>query len=147
MREARLTDIPALISLIEAYYKESPMVLEYSREKTINSFYNCIINEEAVISVIEDGDLIVGMSVAYVEQPFYSKSFVLDVAAIYVHPEYRKGSVGVKLIKNLKKVAKEKGCSWVYLGVASGLSTERTKLLYKKLGYEEIGADYRLEVD
>lgn len=146
MREANLNDITKLVALFEEYYKESPMGLEYSKEKTINSFYNAIINRSCIISVLENGDDVVGMSIAQIEQPFYSCDSVLDVYAIYVHPKYRKGSAGVQLIKNLKKVAKENECSWIYLGVASGIQTERTKLLYKKLGYVEIGSDFRLEV-
>lgn len=147
IREATLRDLPEIQNLCHMYYCETIVQrLEYSEEKMRNSLYNAIIEEDRDLSVLVVDDKIVGYTHANITDTLFSYDTVVDCDLLYVHPEYRKGNNGVKLIRNLTKIGKKHDAKYVYLGISSKINEERTVKLYNKLGYKQIGYDFRLEV-
>lgn len=147
IREAVLTDNSRLVELLEKYWEEADCKkLSFDSSTAYATFYNGIIDESRDVSVLVENNSIVGFTHSFITNTGFSKDLILECDILYVLPEYRIGHNGIKLIKNLTKLAKRSGAKYVYLGVASGIHTDRTSLLYQKLGYVEIGKDFRLEL-
>lgn len=62
---------------------------------------------------------------------------------LYVDPDYRKGSYGLKLIRQYEEWAESMGADEIQLSVASGIHPEKTGRLYQKLGYTCYGQAYK----
>lgn len=147
VRVAELKDIPGLLELCYSYYVEgNTHQLRYDQDKMTNSLYHGIIDEDKDVSLLESGSRIVGFTYSDICDQIYTNDKLLNCHILYVHKDYRVGMNGVKLIKNLTKIAKQIKVSYVYIGIISEIATERTSMLYTKLGYKEIGKDFRLEV-
>lgn len=146
IREATTTDTQPIVDLLTIYQAESDMSMEFNREKLVAQIYCSIINCESDVRVVWKDGKLVGVSLTHKESPIYSDDVVAECVVLYVHPEYRKGSVGVSLIKHLKKLAKAWEAKQVRLGVSSGIQTERTEQLYQRLGYTEVGKDFCLNI-
>ena len=147
IREASLTDIPALLELFYNYYKEGNMKwAEWSDGKTRQSILHGITDEEKLLLVAEKSDKIVGALYGELVYPAFSYTPVFDARILYVLPENRGGTLGVQLIKKAKQMNKEAGVPAINIGVTSEIHTERTAKLYEKLGFYRVGYEYRTEV-
>lgn len=58
---------------------------------------------------------------------------------VYVREDMRGKMIGSRMITAFERVARDKGCVRVYLGVATGITPERTLKLYGRLGYTSVG--------
>jgi N-acetylglutamate synthase-like GNAT family acetyltransferase len=147
IREARLKEIPRLVELLKKYWEEADCKkLTFDVIACHSTFYSGIIDDEKDLSVLEIEDEIVGFTHSHIATTGFSSDKILECDLLYVLPEYRVGSNGLGLIRNLSKLGRLHKVKYVYLGVASGIHTEKTSRLYQKLGYKEIGKDFRLEV-
>lgn len=147
IRFATGRDVDELVRLGYEYYLESNLQgCMFSWLKLAEQFKMAILDTDADVIVNERDGVIAGFSISHVVTPIFSIDTVLENRVLYVAKEYRSTAVGPTLIKNLKKTAKNLGCKYVSLGVSSGIKTDATIRLYRKLGYEQIGADFRLTV-
>lgn len=85
--------------------------------------------------VIEAQQQVVGYAV--LEYCFYDQGFV---SMLYVHPEYRRQSAGVKLIQHL-----ESACQTPKLFTSTNLSNVTMQSLLAKLGYLLSGVIHHLD--
>lgn len=147
IRFATGRDVDSLVRLIHEYYLESNMQgCMFSWPKLSEQIKMAIVDTDADVIVNERDGKIAGFSISYIVQPIFSIDVVLENRLLYVSPDYRSTAIGPSLIKHLKKTAKNLGCKYVSLGVSSGIKTDSTARLYRKLGYEQVGADFRLTV-
>jgi GNAT superfamily N-acetyltransferase len=145
IRKATDKDLEDILTISYIYYKEANMSkcsFDYGRLK--DSIIHAIHSDDATLLLSDRNGEIVGICFLEKAYPIFSNDCVVDVSIVYVLPDYR-GS-GVSLIKYIDKIAKEWNAKYIALGVSSGINTERTSQLYKKLGYENIGMDFRKEV-
>lgn len=147
IRFATVRDVDDLVRLGHEYYLESNLQgCIFSWSRLAEEFRMAILSPDADVVVNERDGEIVGFSVSHIVSPMFSLDTVLENRVLYVAEEFRSTAVGPALIKRLKKTAKQLGCKYVSLGVSSGIKTESTIGLYRKLGYEQVGADFRLTV-
>lgn len=72
-------------------------------------------NNKLLTLVIQDGDSIVGYSVNILNKNLhYADVIMCSNDLIYIHPSYRKGMLGIRLIKETEKLAKQKGAHIMY---------------------------------
>lgn len=147
IRKATLTDISELLNLSYNYYLEGNVKkLKFDNDVCVQSLYRGIMEDDKDISCLVIDNKIVGFTSSHITNTLYSKDKIVECEILYVSPEYRKGSNGIKLIQNQTKLAKKAKAKYVYLGITSEIHTDRTIRLYENLGYKEIGKDFRLEV-
>lgn len=80
-----------------------------------------------------DEDKIVGYSVNILNNNLhYSDLVVVQNDILYLHPEYRKGAWGVKLIRETERAAKERGAKMVLF---HGKENTAFSMLMPRLGY------------
>ena len=70
----------------------------------------------------------------------YSTTLVAGDYLWYVHPKFRGGMTGVRLLKNFEIWAKDKGAVRLIGGATSGIASKRTADLMQHIGFKAFGA-------
>ena len=81
------------------------------------------------IGVYEDGDL-VGFAVFFTQEHSHYSALIAICDAIWIAKPYRKGMAGLRLIRRVQLLAKEKGAKGVYFSAPEG---SRLSMLFKRL--------------
>lgn len=100
--------------------------------------YNC-----ALIARKQDGKL-VGYMAGQIEEYFFCRERVATSVFLFVDPNERGGFAAVKLILAFRKWAQNRGAAEIYIGVAGGVTMERTGRFLKRLGLTLTGGNYSL---
>lgn len=98
--------------------------------------YNC-----ALVARKEDGGL-VGYMAGQIEEYFFCREKVATSVFLFVDPKARGGFAAVKLILAFRKWARNRGAVEIYIGVAGGVTMERTGRFLKRLGLTLTGGNY-----
>lgn len=153
LRDITFDDVEYLTQLgvqnhLESRFKDIVPVSEDSIRKLIYSIINSH-GEEMFGIIAEDDkkDLIVGYMAGFITNySFNEHAYYAADEMVYVHPEYRGKLIGNKIIKAFTKWAESKGCLEVAIGTISEIATERTKKLYSKIGFKEVGSLFRKRI-
>lgn len=89
-----------------------------------------------MIFTVRSEDKLVGYFFATINPNLHSKgNYIVSNDAIFLHPSYRKGMVGVKLFKFAEKCLAESGYDYLYVS-----TTERNKIdsLMDRMGYRKV---------
>lgn len=118
IRQMYPTDIPEVVNIERTIFTTPWSETSFLQE--INNLYS--IKKVAVLN---------NTTIGYVcANHILNESHILNLA---VHPEFRRCGIATKLIKEVLKELKEKGCDFVYLEVrGSNLSAKK---FYEKLGF------------
>jgi len=144
-RLATLRDSGALLLLFSEYYDEWPNPDTPWEPEAVAASISRLVLEEGIV-VVENKGEIVGAAVFESVSPYWSSSLILECRILYVQKPYRGKSVAVRLLKEVDKVGKQRGCVSVHVGTTSGIETERTSQWYERLGFNKLGYEYRKEV-
>lgn len=109
---------------------ESKSKMEYLFEKAINPDVNLIF-----IGAFDNNALVGLLSITFGESSYKVAPFVW-CDDFYVDKDYRGQGIGKKLLDESLKIAKEKGCSNIMLGV--GENETQTQKFYKKYGFIDL---------
>lgn len=139
IRDLRMEDVERCLELGRAMHQESSfrdndwdesklwaLVHQYDADKQ----HWCML-------VSEVGDEIVGMFVGFAANHYFGNDLISSDLLLYVTPEKRGGTHGVKLIRAYEKWARSVGVREIQLGVSTGITTERTGQLYQALGFTD----------
>jgi ribosomal protein S18 acetylase RimI-like enzyme len=145
IRQATAEDIPQMVDVGTEFFKESNFFggLTVDPVCGAGTFGYMIASQDHVVLLAMDEEKLVGFIIFdYVR--YYTVELVSHLFLFYVLPEYRNGLLGVRLLREAERIAKEKGSKRFYCSSTAGLDTDgRTdkKLLnlYKRLGFEELG--------
>jgi len=145
VRPASTADIPRLIELGEDMQRESPRFsqLGYDHDKVARLVQSLIDSPEGLVLVLDTPDGLVGMLVGFVAEQFFSHSLSAQELVVYVCPEHRGGTAGVRMVKAFEVWAFDKGAQEVSLGVSTEVDAARTAGLYERLGYQPSGCVLR----
>lgn len=119
----------------ESYYKD----LEYNKISSRLTFMEYIYGLETYAKVIEDKQKIIGYLLGFTQKFIFNKDKYASDLLLYVDDKYRGKLVGKKLLTDFEKWSKDLGCKEILLGTKTEITTERTKQLYNKLGYNTVG--------
>lgn len=72
-----------------------------------------------------EGKAVGGVYVTIYEVPHYKGSRVASIESIFLKKEFRKGTTGLNLIRWAKKIAKECGCSMLFINAPKGSTLEK----------------------
>lgn len=94
-----------------------------------------LINPKNILLLAYDGNKIAGAALAY-EVPHPEGENYLYVHELDTHPDYRRQGVGTMLMKEVLKIAKERGCYELWLGTED--DNVAAQKLYESLNPAEI---------
>jgi len=135
IRSMKEEDVEQVVKLARSMQLESPAFRDKPfDEERIEKWVFWMVDHGGGFVAEERGKLIGMMSGLLSTQLFCDEVFATDLA-LYVIPEDRGRSVGVRLIKAFERWAKESGAKEISLGISTDVEQERTAAIYEKLGY------------
>lgn len=137
-------DIPALINLWQKQYQFhndiDPVyyVPNSSNQDRVFEKYikNAILNDSPSILVARDNNKIIGFITFDMEENNYIDTNIKkfgEIIEIFVEKEYRKKSVGTKLIQEAENFFNNKGIK--YIKISSSSFNDKASEFYNKIGY------------
>lgn len=103
-----------------------------------------LLERNALSGVIEPDK---GFMIGAIFNTWYSKQIIAAEQLLYVHPDHRGGMLAVRLIKSFELHVEARGAEYLTVGASSGMTEERTRELYKRLGYEPQGQSLRKKLN
>jgi GNAT superfamily N-acetyltransferase len=145
VRQMRAEDVGAMVLLGEAMHGESAFSERvFSPEKLGALLHHYVANPEHCFgSVAYIGPDMVGMFVGYTTDYFFGPERLACDLFWYVSPEHRGSRAGVRLLRSFELWAKSRGVVEVSAGVSTAVAFERTGALLQKLGYTQVGGNYK----
>lgn len=145
IRPATHEDIPRIVELGRILHAESSYSsIPYIDEKVIATMRNVI--DTGVIFVAEfDGEVVGGLAGGMAEQWFSNERTAFDYS-FFIHPEFRRGAIAVRLMTAFCEWAKLLGAKTVRMGITTGIHVERTAKLYRAMGFNEVGPLFQKEL-
>jgi GNAT superfamily N-acetyltransferase len=139
LRLATLQDMPQIAEMAKAFYDEHPdHTCEFCPETTWAVLETLIKDLQSVfIVLVNDQDDVVGGLGATMSSPYYSKDVIGAEMFWYVHPDYRRGSSSVALIRAYEAWGEEVGCKSVHMSCLNGLQDEILSKLFVRMGYHK----------
>jgi GNAT superfamily N-acetyltransferase len=89
--------------------------------------------------VAEKDGTVVGFGLLVFEPPeaWPEMKCLPAIVDLYVEPEFRSQGIGTSMIREMEKIALERGCHEIFIGVNPRLN-KRAHFLYLRLGYEPL---------
>lgn len=148
IRNAALDDIPALVEMGAAMLAESLYsVLSYDRAK-LGAVYKEMItanNSTHCFFVADDSQgRLIGFFIGRISEYFFSRNRMASSIVMYVDPEWRGNLVAVKFIHAFRAWALNRDAIELCIGIATGVTVERSDLFLRRLGFELTGGNYSL---
>jgi len=118
--------------------------LKFSPAKCVTMAGSAMNNENLFAFVAEDEETLelYGMIIGMVYENFFCEGKISGDLLLYVHPDKRGGTIGIRLLKLYEAWAKKQGVILITLGISTGTDIERTAALYEKMGYEKVGYQF-----
>jgi|APSaa5957512493_1039668.scaffolds.fasta_scaffold06614_2 GNAT superfamily N-acetyltransferase len=134
-----------VINHLESRFKDIVPVSEVSIQKLI---FNVLNDQDSYVGIVAlDDTKIVGYMIGFITSyAFNEDTYYAGDEMVYVIPEYRGRLVGKRILKEFTNWAISKGCVEAVIGTISEIATERTKKLYSKLGFTEVGSLFRMRI-
>lgn len=148
IRQATLLDLLPLARLGQMYSEEAQghNNFKFDLELCLKNAALTIMDECGCFLVAFDKNVPVGFLWGSARSLPWSKELLAFDTILYVTPNKRKTSVGLKIMREWEKWASDKGAAEVQISIASGIHEDSTTSFYKKLGYHYIGQQYRKEI-
>ncbi len=145
VRLGREEDITAMLDLgivmhRESGYRDYPL----SIDKLHSVLLYAITSPDGlcITAVSETGEVVGGFIGGFNEHWFGHTRVAYDLA-LFLHPDHRGGSAGVRLLKKAFEVAKERGAVDMIVSNSTGYETERVEKLYEFVGMTRLGGVYQ----
>ncbi|WP_407084802.1 GNAT family N-acetyltransferase [Pluralibacter gergoviae] len=148
VRDATGGDIPALIELATRMYLESRYSQNspFDADKCAELARSLIDAAAGCVLVAERDGQVIGWLAGGIGEQFFSRQLMAFEYGLFVAPEHRGGSAGPRLAKAFIAWAKTHGAVLINMGITTGVHAERTGQLYSRLGLQQSGLLYSMEV-
>ena len=149
IRDMREEDIPDILLLLEAMTNEgvySNYELNHGRSQYV---IEAILGQDGVFTqcFVVDG-VVRGFFAGQVVTHEFVQCHVASDLGFYIDPEYRKGTWGIRLIKNFEAwcMSEDVECDMIRLSVFAGVANARTGALLSTLRYADAGTLHVKEI-
>lgn len=154
VRAATMDDMPALLLMSVAMHAESPRFrsAQYSEEKMFNIISFLIEHEDQGGVLVAESDAglgmpsVVGMLGFIVNEQFFGHDKIATDLGIYVAQQHRGSSAFLRLVSAFEKSAVAKGAKQITLSINTGVKSQRTADMLKRLGYDHYGFNVAKQV-
>lgn len=139
-------DIPQLIALGRRAHEESEYRGLVFDEDKCRALCEAAISSDAFIAMVAvTEETITGILLAAVADAYFSTDKTAGDLLVYVPPEHRGTRSFYMLAVAYVVQAREKGARLIFLRSSTGIETEKTESLYRRLGFKKMGGIYRME--
>lgn len=142
---ARL-DIAPLVELGRLCHVESRFArLPYDGERVAQRFLQMIeqpLSTTFFVGARHASGQMHGLMIGSVDEYFFSRERIASSIFLLVHPDHRGGLAAIKMVMAFRAWARSRVAAEMYIGVASGVSMQRTGRFLSKLGLELSGGNY-----
>ena len=145
IRWATEADIPQLVALGKRLHEEAPRYRgTIYDEKKVAALAHRIIHspETGCALVAEKGGRIVGTIAGFVTEHWFGPSKFAADLTVFLAPEWRGGSIFIKLLRRFEDWAQSAGAAELVLGISTGIDPAVTGAMYERLGYTSYGTSY-----
>lgn len=118
----------------------------YDKDYLKQEFNWMVNNEDYLVAFIMDGTTPAGLFIGNIYSNWYSPDKVAVEQTCYLLPQYRKGTLGIKLYKLFERWAEEKGADHIVVGNSTKYNQESFVNLFQRLGYSPSSISFMKEV-
>lgn len=124
----------------ESFYSD----LDYDPEK-LHKFFSSAVVDPAYLVLIgrDDQQVMQGFGIFYASQYWFGKDHIVSDLALFIHPDFRKTTMAIKMLRHLETWARAWGAKEVCLGSTTGVKTEAYGKLLEKLGFTSVGGIFK----
>lgn len=146
VRPFKESDIATMIELGGKMHKESNFKeLNYDKNKLIALGEAIIANPNVYYAIVaeDENKVLLGMFVGVITEYYFSKDLLASDLLFYVDQNKRGALASLRMLKEFELWAKRKNAKEVRPATSVGIEIERTRKLYRHLGYEVTGNTFR----
>ncbi len=141
VREATPVDFERIVELFHQLWQGKTLdckrlLAAFNQMKSLPDVYSLLC--------AEDGGKVVGFCSTATLQNFWQEGPILYVTTIIVDEEFRKQGIGTSLIREIEKIARERGCKRVELETA--FHRIDAHAFYENMGFEKRAYFYSREL-
>jgi hypothetical protein len=141
-----LLDIPPLVELGHVCHLESRFSrLPYDAERVAQRFKHMIekpLSTTFFVAARHASGQVHGLMIGSIDEYFFCRERVASSIFLLVDPKYRGGLAAIKMVMAFRAWAQNRAAAEVYIGVASGVTMQRTGRFLSKLGLQLSGGNY-----
>ncbi len=105
----------------------------------LSTFINTILQKGKIILLKDlDKNILIGCCIFHKAEYWFSKEMFFNIQVIYIKKNFRSFKLVKTMIDSVKKIAKELP---IVLSVSTGLKIDP---VFKRLGFEDMGSNWRL---
>lgn len=143
IRNATLDDLTALAVIGHAMFSESRYSrYNYNVSKVVGLVARLIQEDTGIVVVYEKDGQIVGGVMAELGEHYFGECIIAHDYALFVLPEHRGSTIGIRLLKEYVKQATELGAQEVVMANSTGVDVEMFGRLMKLAHFERVGGVY-----
>lgn len=142
IRKAEHRDLEEVLVLGWEMHQESRYKsMAFNLEKVASLLEYIISSNDYIFLVSERNSRVIGGFIGYAMPQWFSDELAASDFALFIDKENRGGRSALEMVRKYILWAKEKGVKPenIGLGITTGVHTEKTKIFYEKLGFEEVG--------
>jgi len=141
IRPMQAGDIPAILDMGKAMHHESAyrdMIFSVDKCKKLIMWLFTSPLAFIVVAVNDDGKLC-GIMAAHIAQHYFSDDYMIEDYLLYVRPENRGGTIGMRLVSQFVEWAEKQNIKMIMCGISTEIETEKVIKLYKHFGFHTAG--------
>lgn len=147
VREATQSDVADIVLLGKALHKNSSYACKAFSDDKASSMVSMMIDSESDCALVaEDEQEVIGYFLGGLNYEWFSDELLAFDYSVYVSPLKRNGWTAIKLFDLFERWAKEKGATFINIGVTTAINENKTTRFYNYLGYENAGVFFEKRI-
>lgn len=147
VRKAAIEDLPAIAQALGHFFPEAGFVGEFDSDHWVRAWSGLIHYDQGTMIVAEDGGEVAGALASIFMPSPLSGILTANEVMWYVRPEFRQGSLGLRLYRAHEREAQRRGVRVMIMTHLTGRgSHESMRKFYLREGYEQVEQIYRKDL-
>lgn len=150
IRDATIEDLKGIVHLGKEFFDKAlaHINVPYDHIQVWHMLHELVKHKDGILLIAEVDDQLVGIVGGSLFSWYFNPEYKSGQEIFwYVTPEYRGTTIGIRLLKEMEKQAKEKGAStWIMISEYHMGNYEQLDKLYRKLGYSDHETGYIKEL-
>lgn len=138
VRRATIDDIDEMVELGRGFWEQTKYYKDGIEYDPIQCAHltKFLIENDGIVQIAVEDEKIVGLFLAMVNPIIFNPGFKSATEVVYyVHPDYRKGGAGIRLLRQAENVGRQIGLKYLNMVHLDSVDPDRPEALYRKLDY------------
>ena len=148
VRAMEPNDIPEVLRLGYQMHQESVYRrFDYNEDKFARLVCHYMMNPDKCFTCVSVVNGVVnGVLLGSIDEHYFGHDRVASDTLWYVTPKSRGSRAGLQLLRQFEQWSKDRNAAEIYMGVSTGVNSDKTGGVLQKLGYDVVGGNYKLRV-